>query len=166
MAWHGMDAFLSAIRKSQLLNPQSETQPTPHETHCNFIQSVLFDPGNLYLINKTPITLLGTYRRTCKDWILENNLYNYPITDKELDDNYEYLAVRRLILQRKKDEMLYFSVQGYSIVTKKELSKLGYKINKKRPSKTKYILYTLERLKEPIPKFDENAICLVGKGIK
>ncbi len=132
-------------------------------------QLTLFDPEGtegLYVIIKSPITLLGTYRKICRDWIVEKNLYNYPVIDDEMNRHHELLAARRLILKHQKDEPLYFAITGYTTATKTMLKELGYKINAKHPAKTKYILYTLEKLDEPIPEFKQDEAYLVGNGLK
>lgn len=129
------------------------------------LQLVLFEPRSLYVVGKDPVLLLGTYRKACRNWIIEANLYNYPITDTELDSHYEFLAVRKLILKRQNDVPLYFRVVGYSIVTRSALKKLAYPVNKKHSASTKYILYSLERITDVIPPLDENERYIIGKGL-
>lgn len=129
-------------------------------------QLTLFESQSLYVVLKSPVTLLGTYRKTCLDWIVKNKLYNYPVTDDEMDSHYELLAVRRLILKRQKDSPLYFAVSGYSIVSREELKALGYPVNSNHHARTKYILYKLEKLEEVIPEFKQEDAYIVGKGLK
>ncbi len=105
------------------------------------VQLMLFEPSTLYLVHKSPVTLLGTYRKSCRDWIVANNLYNYPVTDVELDTCQYIRSVCRLVLMRKHDMSLSYSVNGYSIVNKKDMVALGYKIGKNHPAAQKYILY-------------------------
>jgi hypothetical protein len=115
----------------------------------------------LYVVHDSPMTLAGTYRKTCRSWIVEKKLYNYPVTDKELDAHPELLSVRRLVLVRGKDKTLYFLVRGYSIETKEKLEKLGYPGNKKHAAKTQYILYRLQLLPEETPAFNSFQVRLV-----
>jgi len=133
---------------------------------CNPIQLTFFEPDGLYVVRKSPVTLFATYRRSCRDWIIDNKRYNYPVTDEELKQYDELRAVRYLILKRKKDVPLYFAVKGYSIVTKADLSQMGYKSNKKHPSKTKYVLYSLEKRDETPPAFKQSESYIVGKGLE
>lgn len=128
-------------------------------------QLLLLDEGSLYLVADKPVTLLGTYRKTCRDWIVSNCLYNYPVTESELDSVKELLAVRYLILKHKGLKDLCFKVEGYSLVSKSELSKLGYQAGRKHPAKQRYILYKLSPSSLALPCEEINAIPIVGKGI-
>jgi len=130
------------------------------------VQLTLFESGQLYVVNRSPVTLLGTYRKVCKDWILENNLYNYPVSDFELEQHNELEKVRRLVLKRKNDTPMYFAVKSHTLITKTALKKLGYKTNPRHPMSTKYILYKLRKLDDSIPPFDMNSAYIVGKGVK
>jgi DNA (cytosine-5)-methyltransferase 1 len=128
-------------------------------------QLVLFESPTLYLVHKKPVTLLGTYRKDCRNWIVANNLYNYPVSDADLDNSQPLRTVRRLVLKRAKDAPLYFSVIGYSVVGKKDLALLGYKTSKAHPAKQKYILYKLSPLSKP-PSYDvASARPILGRGI-
>lgn len=130
------------------------------------VQMTFFDPEKLYVVNNSPITLLGTYRKRCRDWIVQKNLYNYPVTDAELNEHFELRAVRYLVLKRQKDEPLYFAVKGSSIVSKADLKNLDYKPSKIHHAKTKYILYKLKKLKAPIQSVKQADAYIVGKGLK
>lgn len=128
-------------------------------------QLLLFEHSALYVVTQTPITLCGTYRAVCRKWIVENHLYNYPVTEDELASHPELKLVKRLILQRQKDIPLNFAVTGHSIVSKTHLAELGYQAGKKHPATTKYILYTLEKLDEQLPVFSKDEAYIVGKGL-
>jgi DNA (cytosine-5)-methyltransferase 1 len=183
LAWHVMDSLVKALGRVESDNntdkvpcnrefsrgsseryPSTAISPTNSSKH--FIQMTLFEPNGIYVVHKSPVTLIATFRKKCMDWIIEKNRYNYPVTDDELNQHYELLAVRKLVLKHKKDKPLYFSVKGYSIVTKSELKDLDYKTSKNHPARTKYILYFLEKLNEPIPEFTEDDTYIVGKGLK
>nr|WP_277557195.1 DNA cytosine methyltransferase [Ereboglobus sp. PH5-10] len=127
-------------------------------------QLAFFEPQSLYLVNTSPVTLLGTYRKTCRDWIVSTNRYNYPVTNDEIKSCRPLLSVRRLVLRRKNDTPLYFKVSGHDIVGKKDLLKLGYKSGGRHPAGQKYILYKLSPL-AVAPKYDESAATpIIGKG--
>lgn len=130
------------------------------------IQLSLFESGRLYLVKSSPITLFGTYRKACKDWIVENNLYNYPVSNSDLSKHHELALVRRLVLLRNKEAPMYFAVKSHTLATKGSLKKLGYKVNPKHPDNTTYILYKLRKLDGHIPAFDPVSACIVGKGVK
>ncbi len=160
-----------------LLNKMEKADSPRHggQIHCKqsalnpsdrMAQLALFEPSALYLVHSSPVTLLGTYRMSCRDWIVANNLYNYPVTDAELDTCQYLRSVCRLVLQRKNDEPLYYGVNGYSITDKKGLAAIGYKVSKARAAKQKYILYQLSPLACAPQYSAETAVPIVGKGAK
>ncbi|NLB69231.1 MAG: DNA (cytosine-5-)-methyltransferase, partial [Lentisphaerae bacterium] len=136
------------------------------KTPDKLVQGMLFDANSLYLVDSSPVTLLGTYRKVCRKWIIENNLYNYPVKEEELDSIQELLAVRRLVLARKRDQLLSFNVTGYSLVRKKELAELGYSVSKRSSEKQRYILYSLEPADSFPIKLDGKVVAIVGKGVR
>ncbi len=183
LAWHVVKAFIEATERSEKTeiyqtanesvfgnntNGLKVTIPAPsnNDSPKTAEQLFLFDKKMLYVVQNSPVTLMGTYRRSCRDWIIKNNLYNYPVSDEELDICYELLAVRRLVLKRQNDIPLYFAVNGYSIVAKADLKKLGYVTLGTHPDNGKYILYSLSKLPEPIPIFTQDKAYIIGKGIK
>lgn len=172
LAWHVMKSVVEAIQRvetiGESLTPEllQDRNNGTYEPHGYPVQLTLFEPHGLFVVRRSPVTLLGTYRRTCRNWIIQNNRYNYPVTTEEFDSHDELRSVRRLILKRKKDEPLYFSVNGYSLVTTFRLHELGYPVNMKHPVKTKYILYDIEKLDEPIPPISKDEMYIVGKGLK
>ncbi len=116
-------------------------------------------------VAQSPVTLMGTYRKACRDWIVENGLYNYPISDEEFLAHKELSEVKRLILSNHKDELLYFKVLGLSRVTQADLKSMGYPTNRKHPNTTQYVLYRLQKLNEPAPFFTTDGSVIVGKGL-
>lgn len=129
------------------------------------LQLTLFEKGPLYAVSQSPVTLLGTYRKTCRKWIEDNNLYNYPISDAEYLAHKELTEVKRLILSNHKDEPLYFKVLGLSRVTQAELKSMGYPTNRKHPATTQYVLYKLQKLNGPVPVYSKEDAAIVGKGL-
>ena len=87
--------------------------------------------------------LHGTYRRRCRDWIVNKQLYNLRITKTMATTTPELLKVKRILLTRKRDQPLFFKVVGCGWTTKKELEKLGYPSYVKRAGQTPYLLYSL-----------------------
>jgi len=161
-----LNAIETADPKPEL--PKGEHVPCIQygvNTSGNLVQMTFLDPATLYLVHDKPITLLGTYRKTCRDWIVSKCLYNYPVTENELDTVKELLAVRNLILKRKGVKDLFFKVEGYSLVGKSDLLKLGYKPGKNHPAKQRYILYKLSPLSDALRCDETKAIPIVGKGV-
>jgi len=163
-------SLIALLNKVEEKNPQTQNKQTITQYGIRYsdgaVQLMLFESSSLYLVHTSPVTLLGTYRKTCRDWIVANALYNYPITDAELDTNQHLRSVCRLVLKHKNQEPLYYSVTGYSIVHKKDLIALGYKTGKVHPAAQKYILYKLAPLAF-VPQYDEStAIPIIGKGVK
>lgn len=159
-------ALLNKMGKSQPVRTSLKSKSSQYDIYTDetALQLTLFESAGLYLVNSSPITLLGTYRKVCREWIVDNNLYNYPIADEVVGGESPLFSVKRLILKRKKDAPLYFAVKGHEIVDKKRLLVLGYRTSGKHPAKQKYILYKLSPLAR-VPKYDEtSAVCIVGKG--
>ncbi len=158
-----------------LLNKMEKANPAPPQTKLNSqygvrasngsVQFMLFEQLSLYLVHTSPVTLLGTYRTACREWIVSNNLYNYPVSDAELETCQPLRSVCRLVLKHRQKTPLYFAVLGYNIVGKSELFALGYKTGKNHPTSQKYILYKLSPLASPPPYDESTAIPIVRKGI-
>lgn len=127
-------------------------------------QLTLFDPARLYLLHSSPVTLLGTYRKACREWIVSNNLYNFPISDEELETCQPLRSVRRLVLTRKGAPKLFFAVKGYEVVDKRKLSALGYPSGKRHPASQKYILYKLSPLGAALAYNEASAVAIAGRG--
>lgn len=159
------DSMRVVTSEEKCMGKDLPSQPMASDGEVPF-QQTLFEPRGLYVVGRSPVTLLGTYRKACREWILEKQLYNYPVEEDELNHHYELLAVRRLILVRQSDEPLYFSVEGYSFVTKQGLKKLGYAVNPRHSSEMKYILYRTKILKEAIPLVSKVESYIVGKGAR
>ncbi|MGI6099316.1 MAG: DNA (cytosine-5-)-methyltransferase [Lentisphaerae bacterium] len=128
------------------------------------VQMLLLEPSTMYLVDDSPVTLLGTYRKSCREWIVSSNLYNYPVTDSEIEKCQPLRSVSRLILVRKNDSRLFFKVKGYEIVGKRALSELGYPTGTRHPASQKYILYKLEPLETELAYDEAGAIAIAGKG--
>ena len=158
-------ALLNQIEKE---NPRTSPKPAPTSPGIRLsdgsVQLLLFEPSTLYLLNASPVTLLGTYRKACREWIVSNNLYNYPVSDSELENCQPLRSVRRLVLTRKGDAKLFFKVNGYEIVDKSHLSSLGYKTGKRHPASQKYILYKLAPLGTELAYNETSAVAITGKG--
>jgi DNA (cytosine-5)-methyltransferase 1 len=118
-------------------------------------QLLLFDSDGLYLVDTKPLTLQGSYRKACREWIIANNLYSYPINDGVLGSLPELSSIRRLILRRRNEEPLHFAIKGYTFETKTDLAKLGYPVNKRHSAKKQYILFRLEPLADE-PSFQSS----------
>lgn len=128
------------------------------------VQMLLFETSTMYLVNASPVTLLGTYRKSCREWIVSNNLYNYPVSDSELENCQPLRAVSILVLARKNDPKLFFKVNGYEIVDKHKLSELGYPVGKRHPASQKYILYKLTPMETELAYDEAGAVAIAGKG--
>jgi DNA (cytosine-5)-methyltransferase 1 len=100
---------------------------------------------DLVVIEDSPLTLHGTYRAVCRPWILSKGLYNYPIkTDKEVESL--LLNAKYLLLTRKSDKPIYFSIRGVCETTLASLKKRGYPFKKGTPLSKRYLLYQIERV--------------------
>lgn len=100
----------------------------------------------LRIVNTTPLTLHGTYRKSCRSWIESKHLYNYPITEAELHKRPDLINAKFLLLTRKNDLPLFFTVHGYTMTSSLELKKRDYPVKKGTPKQKYYILYRLKKI--------------------
>ncbi len=105
-------------------------------------QTLLFEQSLTLYLDK-PQVLHGTYRRNCRDWIVNNRLYNLRITKALAATAPTLHKVKQLLLTRKKDLPLFFKIASCRWSTRKELVKLGYPSHAKRSDETTYLLYSL-----------------------
>lgn len=90
---------------------------------------------------KMTVTLVGTYRKTCKAWIQDKMLYNYPI-EKTGDRKFNPEIVTHLFLYNQKAKLLKFAASLLKTVGISELKALGYPASSK-PRSDKYALFVL-----------------------
>lgn len=177
LAWHVVKSFIDALNRSGEYRIDDVDGLFPQETVCSELSLYSSSENDLadcpsgelplFVTQTMPLTLQGTYRIQCREWILKNSFYNYPVNENNLDQYYELLAVRKLLLKHRSAEPLYFDVTGYSIVTKQRLKELGYPVNNSKPDEAKYILYSLKKLEEKIPVFSsDNAYVIIGNGVR
>jgi len=179
-ATDGKNKLFSRI-KEHARSIQAVRSLSVNEFHCRFMifegeaQNMIAAAEAALIAEKTPLWnsvvdgfgnhAPGVKRKTCCEWIVSKKLYNYPVTDEEIDNHSELLSVRRLILMRKNDKPLYFAIRGYSIETKATLEKLGYPGNKKHAAKTRYLLYKLQPISDAPPMINlAESRLLLGKG--
>lgn len=91
---------------------------------------------------KMTVTLVGTYRKSCKEWILDKMLYNYPIATTG-DRNFNPEIITHLFLHSGKERLLKFSASLLKTVGVSELKALGYPVSDK-PHSDKYALFALK----------------------
>ncbi|MCD8386314.1 MAG: DNA (cytosine-5-)-methyltransferase [Bacteroidales bacterium] len=167
MMWH------IAKSLSEILNAKEK----PHVDHVStdfdwpqerMVQLTLFEPEILYItsLNREKL-LLGSCRQGTIEWIKNNQLYNYPITDQELQDHPELLDVKKIIILHKNKMVGFYNVLDVDVVLKPELIGYGYPIkSSKRSMESKYILFTLSpepQLDKDIPWYTFSPI--IGKGL-
>ncbi|MFA7231825.1 MAG: DNA (cytosine-5-)-methyltransferase [Victivallaceae bacterium] len=121
------------------------------ENKTAYEQMFLFERAiDVYSTDNT-ITIHGTYRETCREWIKSKMLYNLPMTREKLAKETILTDAKRLLLTRAQDKPLYFAIDSQSLISRKELEDLGYPVNKKHPAKTTYLLFSLKPCKDLIP---------------
>ena len=158
--------IISELEPKERLSYQSETHHSV--THPMGHQLMLFESTSLYLVNRQPkMTLLGTYRRSCREWIMARLMYNYPIKTDVADKFLQLRLAQRLILRNGKNKPLYYAVTGYRIVGREFLAENGYPIRSSRhPRVQKYLLYFLTALDEPLPVIQQSdCLMLLGEGM-
>lgn len=131
------------------------------------IQLSLFEPQGIYYASNKQL-LIGACRQGIRQWIKDNLMYNYPITDEELSQHPELLKVANILVLYRKTVFGYYDVEEATVVSKEQLKELGYPTNNSRHrSNTKYILYKLKTSKKEIPCINrEDFTQIMGKGIE
>ena len=127
-----------------------------------------FEPLALYICKHDKETLVGSCRQGNKSWVLENKMYNYPITKNELEENPELLKIRKLVVMYRKKVVGCFYVKETKVVDRHWLANNGYPVKSSRhKTDTKYLLYILGDTETTMPKIDfDDYKIIAGKGIK
>lgn len=151
LMWHISNSLMECIESS---NPESiEDEPSEFE-HINFgkpIQLTLFEPNAISYHTETSC-LIGVCRRGNYKWILDHNMYNFPITDVDLENNPQLLSVKHLLIKYRKSIIGFFDILKTQIVDKAYLKTLGYPINSStHHSDAKYLLFELAESNEVAP---------------
>lgn len=133
----------------------------------NPIQLALFDSGSIYY-SMYKSCLIGTCRQGNRQWIQEHMMYNYPVTDTDIEEHPYLLDVKHLLIKFRKSVLGYYDILNARIVDKSELEVLGY------PSRSshnkvgmKYVLYEINESDDTQPIIEtEDCILIKGKGVK
>lgn len=91
---------------------------------------------------KHPSVLIATYRRACKQWIVANSFYNYPLPIEEKQHWNAFKKITTIILFNRNSSELLYHAHFDRIVSPHTLSKLGYPTSK-NPRSEKYALFRL-----------------------
>lgn len=130
-------------------------------------QYSLFEPKTIYQYKYDNTLLVAPCRQGTKDWITTNLLYNYPVTEKELEDNPNLLWVKHILIVHRKSFVGYYSVVSAKVVDKDWLKDNGYPVkSSKRKKDSTYLLYSLE-LSDTLPPHINEKDCnpIIGKGV-
>lgn len=165
MMWHIANSLQASINSSgceskiQLKEALFAEKEDP-------IQLTLFEPTSLYYSNKDNI-LIGSCRQGNKKWIIDNQKYNYPVTDMEIRQNPQLLKVKHILIKHKKSIVGYYNVQNICIVNRKQLKELCYPIGSSmHKADSKYILYDLAKSETEQPIIDfYDFKPIIGKGV-
>jgi DNA (cytosine-5)-methyltransferase 1 len=154
MFWHISHKLVQILHaQPNLVIKESTLQGTAYDEKLmtqSFEQMMLLE--KVYIYRTKPLIFQGTYRKVCRKWILENNLYNLLLTKEEFEQAPEFALVEKLLLLNGNLAPLFFTVIGHKWVTRMGLEKMGYPINRKHPTKTTYLLYSIKPCLDPIPK--------------
>lgn len=131
-------------------------------------QLSLFEPNAIYKCKNDNSLLVATCRQGTKEWITSHYLYNYPLTELELDEHPELLKVRRIIIVHKKSFVGYYRVSKAFKADKSWLKDHDYPIKSSRQKRmVSYIVYSLEPTDSTPPAINTKDWSLVvGKGVK
>lgn len=169
LSWAIGRALISLFNDIERID-RGEQIPKLHITYPSVpVQLELaFEPLALYICKHNKETLVGSCRQGNKAWVLENKMYNYPITKDELEQNPELLKIRKLVVIYRKKVVGCFSVKETKVVDRNWLANNGYPVKSSRhKTDTKYLLYTLGDTETTMAKIDfDDYKIIVGKGIK
>lgn len=131
-------------------------------------QLSLFEPNAIYKCKNDNSLLVATCRQGTKEWITSHYLYNYPLTELELDEYPELLKVRHIIIVHKKSFVGYYRVSKAFKADKSWLKDHDYPIKSSRQKRmASYIVYSLEPTDSTPPAINTKDWSLViGKGVK
>lgn len=166
--WHIAKALEDAINEPHPLIEKHYSFPQDeNKKEGEWVQISLFEPQSIYLSKKDNL-LIGSCRQSTRQWINSNLLYNYPITEKDIEEHKELISVSQLIVLHRKTLVGYYKVLEVKIVTREELKRLNYPTKSSHhKAETKYLLYTLEGNGDPLPDINlEECNLIFGKGIK
>lgn len=133
----------------------------------NPVQLSFFEPTSIYYSGKNN-TLIGACRKGNMEWIKEQKMYNYPITDAELKEHPQLLKVKHLLVKYRKSVVGYYDIVNARVVDKAALKELGYPSGSSRhKADTKYVLYDIVESENAQPII-ETSDCqlIIGKGVK
>lgn len=133
----------------------------------NPVQLSFFEPTAIYYSGKNN-TLIGACRKGNMEWIKEQKMYNYPITDAELKERPQLLKVKHLLVKYRKSVVGYYDIVNARVVDKAALKELGYPSSSSRhKADTKYVLYDIVESENAQPII-ETSDCqlIIGKGVK
>jgi DNA (cytosine-5)-methyltransferase 1 len=103
-----------------------------------------------------PNVLVGTYRIKCRKWILESNLYNYPISEGEPLNRPYQKGIKQIWLYHKNAAPLKFAAKFLKVIDLAGLAKLNYP-KAAKPRAKYYSLYKLS----PLKKTGETPLCVI-----
>lgn len=131
------------------------------------VQLALFEPDIVYLAKNKDV-LIGTCRQGSRQWIKDNLMYNYPVSDNELKQYPELLKISNVLVKYRKTIIGYFDIIEAEIVDKQRLKELEYPVKSSRQqAHDKYILYKLKTSEKDIPVLNRDDFTpIIGKGVK
>lgn len=139
-----------------------------HTAEGEVAQLSLFEPESLYICPGNQPCLIGTCRQANRTWIFEKMMYNYPVTEQELEQHPELWKVKKLLIIYRKKATGYFNVTSLELVDKSWLAGKDYPIkSSKHKSDTQYLLFHLSPCNEVIPTIRiEDCKQILGKILK
>lgn len=164
MMWHIANSLKACINSPYDCETIIRLKDTLFNEKEDPIQLTLFEPTSLYFSSKDKI-LIGSCRQGNKNWIIDNQKYNYPVTDMEIQQNPQLLKVKHILIKHKKNIVGYYNVQNICIVNKTQLKELSYPIETSmKKTDSKYILYDLVKSEIEQPIIDFYDFKPIGKG--
>lgn len=163
--WHVAKALRNSIESvERLVLPCTDNEDWPPAP----VQLSLFESQGLYLVRDNNSILIGSCRQGVRDWILNNMMYTYPISDKDLDEFPKLLKIKRLLIRYHKKNLGFFDVKNIRVVNHSILKEYDYPIkSSKHKASTEYLLFDLVFSEQPAPFLGvDDCRLILGKGVK
>lgn len=130
--------------------------------------TLVFEPDMLYVSKSDNSLLIGTCRAGNMKWIKDNLIYNYPLSESEIEVIEEFSTVKNILIVNRGNVVGYYKVKSVKTHTREWLVKKDYPIKSSHNKKgTKYLIFNLEPTEETAPIISQNDCKIIlGKGVK
>jgi len=123
------------------------------ELPCKPESQILFSFENktVYVVQKKPVLLYRNCLQDEIDWIQKHNIFCCNVSKDALDEKFEILNIRFLILQPPNAASVRYAITGYEIVSRSLLDSIKYPSVLENGKDELYILFNITPYPDEIP---------------